>query len=242
MKILITNDDGMNAPQLIPLIRWCQSKGDVTVVVPKQEQSAKSHSIEIRQAFEIQQVDLVPGVPVWSVDSTPADCVRFAHSYLHGDYDLVISGINRGYNLGQDIFYSGTVAAASEAVNKGYKALAISASLKYYDRAVGMLDQIISYLEENRLLDLHPLYNINIPADPSHCRITKQGGYSFEEKFEPLGNNMFRPGGKPIHSDGSDLSLDTDAVLHHYISVTPLTIQRTDLAVFEQLTRESAVR
>ena len=109
MKILITNDDGVNAPQLVPLIRKCQKLGDVTVIVPKQEQSAKSHSIEIRNAFEIRQTELEPGITVWTVDSTPADCVRFAVSGLKLTFDLVISGINLGYNLGEDSMYSGTL-------------------------------------------------------------------------------------------------------------------------------------
>ena len=73
MRILITNDDGMHASQLIPLVRWCRKLGDVTVVVPKVEQSAKSHGIEIHKTFEAKQVELAPDVTAWAVDSTPAD-------------------------------------------------------------------------------------------------------------------------------------------------------------------------
>lgn len=235
MNILITNDDGLAAAQLVPLIRWCQKRGKVTVAVPKTEQSAKSHSIEIRKPFEIKQVELRPGITVWSVDSTPADCVRFAHSYLKEDYNLVISGINRGYNLGQDILYSGTAAAASEAVNKGYTAIALSTSVKFYDQAVNYLDEIFAFLETHRLLEKHNLYNINIPVDPKGIRITHQGGFSFSEEFVPMGENMFFPGGSPMRSNGSDLTRDTDAVHSGFISVTPLTTQRTDWNIYEQL-------
>jgi len=238
MKILITNDDGMNAPQLIPLIRKCSHFADVTVVVPKHEQSAKSHSIEIRNPFEIKQVELEPGITVWAVDSTPADCVRFAVTGLKQTYDLVISGINRGYNLGIDIYYSGTFSAAREAVNKGMRAVALSSSVKYYDQAVNHLDDILLYLKENRLLEQHPLYNINIPVDPRGFRITCQGGRSFSEEFISLDHDLYAPGGKPIKADGSDPNRDTDAAMLGYISVTPMVTNLTDMTIFHRLREE----
>ena len=100
MRILITNDDAMYAPQLVPLIRWWQKHGQVTVVVPKFEQSGKSHGIEIHKSFEAKQVTLAEGITAWAVDSTPADCVRFALLGLNQQYDLVVSGINKGLNIG----------------------------------------------------------------------------------------------------------------------------------------------
>lgn len=235
MKILITNDDGANAPQLIPLIKRCQKLGDITVVVPKFEQSAKSHSIEIRKEFEIRQTEPEPGITVWTVDSTPADCVRFAVSGLKMQFDLVISGINRGYNLGKDTMYSGTLAAASEAATKGMKAVALSASMKYYDRAAEHLDEIFHYLEENRLWQQNDLYNINIPVDPKGFRITRLGGASFSEEFVPMGNHMYFPGGHPLRADGNEISRDTDAAALGYISVTPMSIDRTNMEVFAML-------
>ena len=235
MNILITNDDGAQAAQLVPLIRWCQTKGNVTVVVPKYEQSAKSHSIEIRKAYEIKQVELAPGIPAWTVDSAPADCIRFANKCLDTRFDLVISGVNRGYNLGQDIMYSGTFAAASEAVNKGMKAIALSTSIKYYDQALGHMDEIFRYIEENRLLELHDLYNINIPVDPKGFRITRQGGPSFSEDFAPIGNDLYEPTGVPRRAVGTDIECDIGAVAQGYISVSPMTTDRTDLTMFRKL-------
>jgi len=235
MNILITNDDSVHAPQLLPLIKWSQTKGEVTVVVPKVEQSGKSHSIEIRNPFEIRQEELEPGITVWAVDSTPADCVRFAVSGLKQDFDLCISGINRGYNLGWDAMYSGTLAAASEAAHKGMKALAISTSVKYYDRAVTHLDEIFRFLDEYDLFQNNPLYNINIPVDPKSIRITRQGGLSFCEEFRPIGNDLYAPDGRPLKADGSDLTRDTDATMLGYISVTPMVIDRTNQAVFQKL-------
>lgn len=237
MKILITNDDGTAAAQLLPLIQWCRTLGEVTTVVPKFEQSGKSHSIEIHKPMEIKQVELAPGISIWTVDSTPADCVRFAVSGLKEHYDLTISGINRGYNLGYDVMYSGTFAAASEAVNKGMQALAISTSVKYYDKAVSQLAGIFRYIEEHDLFAHNPLYNINIPVDPKGIRITRQGGLSFCEEFRPLGNDLYLPDGKPLHSDGADLTLDTDACKRGYISISPMTITRMNLDAYQELKR-----
>lgn len=235
MRILITNDDGAGAAQLLPLIKWCQKLGEVTVVVPKFEQSGKSHSIEIHKPFEAKRIELEPGISIWAVDSTPADCVRFACSGLKLEFDLVISGINRGLNLGHDTMYSGTFAAACEAVNNGIRAIALSTSIKYYDRAVKHLDKIFQYLRENRLLQLNELYNINIPVDPKGIRITRQGGPYFIEEFTYLGNDLYSPVGKPLRSDGCDLSLDTDALRCGYISVTPMTTDRTKMDIYHQL-------
>lgn len=235
MKILITNDDGVHAPQLIPLIRWCRKLGDVTAVVPKTEQSAKSHSIEIRSAFEIRKIALEDDIHVWTVDSSPADCVRFAVSGLKQSFDLVISGVNRGYNLGKDIFYSGTVAAATEAVNKGIPALALSTSIKYYEHAIDHLDEIFHFIREANLYQLGSLYNVNIPVNPKGFRITTQGGLSFREEFQPIGNDMYFPAGTPLRADGSDPDADTTAVSLGYISITPMTTNRTDLEIFSKI-------
>ena len=235
MNILITNDDSVSAPQLLPLIRECRKIGNVTVVVPKFEQSAKSHSIEIKQAFEVRLVEPEPGISLWTVDSTPADCVRFAVSGLKMTFDLVISGINRGYNLGKDTMYSGTLAAATEAVTKGMKALAVSTSVKYYDRAVTHLPEILDYFEQNRLWEMNDLYNVNIPVDPVGFRITRLGSASFSEEFIPQENGLYFPGGKPIRSDGSDITRDTDAAARGYISVTPMSVDRTNTEVFSRL-------
>lgn len=235
MKILITNDDGVNAAQLVPLIRWCQKLGDVTVVVPKFEQSGKSHSIEIHKPFEAKQVALVPGVPVWAVDSTPADCVRFACSGLKLSFDLVLSGINRGLNLGHDIMYSGTFAAACEAVNNGIKALALSTTVKGYPRATEQLDRIFAYLQEHRLLEKNDLYNINIPEDPRGIRITRQGGPYFLETFQALENDLYMPVGSPIQSVGQDPTLDTVSHRQGYISISPMTTDRTSHSLFREL-------
>ena len=237
MRILITNDDGVHAEQLVPLIKWCRKLGDVTTFVPKFEQSGKSHGFEIHKAFEAKQVELEPGVTVWTVDSTPADCVRFAVLGLGLEFDLVISGINRGLNIGSDMMYSGTIGAASEGVNLGMKAIALSTPPKYYDQAITHLDRIFEFVETHKLLDLNPIYNINIPADPKdEIRITHQGGPYYSDRFPHIGDDMYRPTGYPVWKDSSDKTLDTDVTLNGYISITPLTIDKTNWEVYRKLT------
>lgn len=235
MKILITNDDGLYAEQLPALIRWCRKLGEVQVVVPKVEQSGKSHGIEIHKAYEAKQVQLAPDITVWAVDSTPADCVRFACYALNLEFDLVISGINRGLNMGRDIMYSGTVSAASEAVNQGKKAIALSTPPKNYEFAVDYLDEVFAFIEKHRLLERNNLYNINIPADPKGIRFTRQGGPFFSDDFMPEDNDMYRPCGKPVWVDSNDLNLDTDCVQHGFISISPLTVDRTNKELFAEL-------
>ena len=237
MRILVTNDDGVYASQLLPLVRWCQKLGEVTTVVPKVEQSGKSHGIEIHKPFEAKQVELAPDVTVWAVDSTPADCVRFAVLGLGLQFDLVISGVNRGLNIGSDAMYSGTVGAACEAVNLGIRAIALSTPPKYYDHATDHLDRIFDYVWERDLLSVNDIYNINIPADPGEIRITRQGGPYYSDDFPAIGNDQYRPTGKPIWVDRNDDTLDTDATMHGYITITPLTIDKTNYEVYRKLTQ-----
>lgn len=235
MRILITNDDGAQAPQLGALIKWCRKLGDVTVFVPKVEQSGKSHGFQINKPFEVKQTELEPGLSIWTVDSTPADCVRMAVLGMKMEFDLVISGINRGLNVGADMMYSGTVGAASEAVNLGFKAIALSTTPKYYDCAAEQLDRIFDFVMENKLLELNPIYNINIPEDPAGIRITRQGGPYFSDKFPAIGNDLYCPTGYSIWEDRGDDTLDTDATFHGYITITPLTIDKTNHTVFNKL-------
>ena len=237
MRILITNDDGIRAPGLLPLAQWAQRLGEVTVFAPKFEQSGKSHGIEIHKSFEVKQVDFAPGITAYTVDSTPADCVRYAILGMKEKFDLVISGINRGLNIGRDVIYSGTAGAIFEANALGVPAIAFSTSPSYYDRAVEHMDEIFQYIMDNRLMEKNDLYNVNIPDDPVGFRITRQGGPYYSDEFESMENDMKMPRGKDVFKPSNTMDLDTDAVLvHHLISISPLTIDRTNLAVYHQLT------
>ena len=237
MRILITNDDSVTASQLLPLVRYCQTMGDVTVVVPKVEQSGKSHGIDIHDPFRVHHIALADDVTAIAVESTPADCVRFAILGLEMEFDLVISGVNRGYNIGSDILYSGTVSAACEGVLLGIPAIALSTSFENYEHATEHLSDVFDYIHANKLMEVHNAYNINIPPAPKGVRITHQGGPYYSDSFPPTDvEGMYIASGKCVHENGGDLTLDTDAVISGYISIMPLTINRTDWTVYHQLT------
>ena len=235
MKILITNDDGIYASGLPALIQWAQSIGDVTVAAPEKEQSGKSHAIELHDGFRITKVNLFPRVTAYAVNSTPADCVRFAVFGLQEKFDLIISGINRGYNIGRDIMYSGTVAAIYEAANLSIPAIAFSTEPAYYANAAEQLPRIYQFFEDNHLLALNDLYNVNIPPTAQTIRITKQGGPYFSDDFVPQQPDYYKPIGKCVHMNKGDLTIDTDAVISGHISITPLQLDRTNVFVYEKL-------
>ena len=235
MRILITNDDGIRASGLIPLVKWAMKLGQVTVIAPKVEQSGKSHGIEIHKSFSLEQVDLVDGVEAYALDSTPADCVRYAILGRKDQYDLVISGINRGLNVGADIMYSGTVGAICEAANLGVHALAFSTSPAYYDRAVEHLDMAYDFIREHKLLEKNLFYNVNIPAQPTGIRITSQGGPYYSDEFT-IENGMVTPHGIDVFEACDREDVDTDCVLRYgMISITPMTNQRANMPLYEEL-------
>lgn len=234
MNILVTNDDSISAAQLLPLIRWCQKLGNVTTVVPRYEQSGKSHSIELHKPFSVEQIQLAPDVTAHALDSSPADCVRYAVLGLGMKFDLVISGINRGYNIGTDVMYSGTVAAIFESALLGIPAIAFSTSPGYYENAITHLDEIYAYIRNHNLLGIHNTYNINIPPEGKEILITRQGGPYYSDDFI-IENGLCTPHGKCVYVPTDDMSLDTNAVMNGHISITPLTVIRTDLSVFDKL-------
>ena len=235
MRILITNDDGIQAAGLIPLVKWAMKLGQVTVIAPKVEQSGKSHGIEIHKGFSLDPVNLVDGVEAYALDSTPADCVRYAILGRKDQYDLVISGINRGLNVGADIMYSGTVGAICEAANLGVHALAFSTSPEYYLEAVNHLDMVYNFIQEHKLLDKNMFYNINIPANPGAIRITRQGGPYYSDEFT-LRDGMVIPHGIDVFEASEHEDVDTDCVLRcGNVSITPMTNCRVNMAVYENL-------
>ena len=235
MRILVTNDDSISASGLLPLVRFCQTLGEVMVVVPKFEQSGKSHGIELHKAFECKQVKLAEDITAWAVDSTPADCVRFAILGLKEKFDLVISGINRGFNIGADQIYSGTVGAACEAVALGVPAIALSTCPEYYGSAHEQLASVWAFVQEKRLLELHPLYNINIPPEGKGFRFTHQGGPYYSDDFPHVGNDLYRPTGVLVYENKNDLNLDTDCVMAGYVSIMPMTYDKTHWELYNKL-------
>ena len=236
MRILITNDDGIEALGIKLLVEWAKKLGEVTVVAPKVEQSGKSHGIELTRPIEVLDRSDLYGIEAYSVDSTPADCIRFGILGMKRKYDLVLSGINKGANLGKDIVYSGTVGAIFEAAALDHKALALSTFPDTLEDASRHLDTAYEYIVENRLLDMNPIYNINIPASVNGVKITRQGRAYFADEFIPNGNNLYsQMGYYNEDEDQSDIDLDAVAVNHGLISITPMQNDRTEFSIFNKL-------
>ena len=236
MKILVTNDDSITSEVLLPLAKWAKQFGEVTVVVPKYEQSGKSHCIEIHKAFEVKQVPFDdPDIKAYTVDSSPADCVRYAIEGMKLSFDFVISGINRGLNLGIDMLYSGTVGAVFEAACFGLPAVALSTEPGGFEEAMDALEEVKEFFITHGLMKKNSLYNVNIPKNHKGIRITRMGRRYFADDFLPQGNDMFLPTGKSVWKDSGNYSIDTDAALTGYISVLPLTLDRTNTDVFIEL-------
>lgn len=237
MRICVTNDDGIHSEGLHRLVTWAQRLGDVYVFAPKVEQSAKSHAVEIRKAFEAKPAEVPGAVKAWAVDSTPADCVRFAVLGQHERFDLVISGVNKGLNIGQDIMYSGTCSAAMEAAGLGINALALSTEPESFDDVFAQMDRVWDYIAANELYSKAKLWNVNVPLNTTgEIRITRQGGPYYSDDFIPEANDMYRPMGKDVFAATEGSDFDTDCVLkHRCISLMPLTIDRTDWNAYQAL-------
>ena len=237
MKILIVNDDGIEAPAILQLAKWAQKLGEVVIVAPKVEQSGKSQSVLLKEFFSVEKRELAEGIRAYAVESSPADCVRYGLNALGEKFDLVLSGINCGLNIGAELMYSGTAGAATEAVYQGVRALALSSKISYYDKAVSHMDAIYDYIVKNDLFALNDFYNINIPENPDgRIRITRQGKFRYGDVHQKKGEELVSiPLGPRLHEPVPGGEYDIDAVFEGVISITPITLERTNLDVYSKL-------
>lgn len=173
MRILVVNDDGITAEGIRRLAACAMRFGEVWVVAPAKQCSAMSQRITVRGEIEVQKVAFpIEGVKAYSVDGTPADCVKIALRYLLPEKpDIVFSGINEGYNAGYDILYSGTIGAAVEALSSGIPAIAFSCEMNgIYDVVDAHIEQITRELLTQKL-PANALWNVNFPGcSLSECK------------------------------------------------------------------------
>lgn len=244
--VLLSNDDGFSSPGIRALFDALSSWADVVLVAPESEQSASSHSLSLHRPLRAREVE----PRVFAIDGTPADCVYVAlHAgtrFLPRWPDLVCSGINRGLNLGQDAFYSGTVAAAREGALRGIPAIASSAPPKgELARYAALTSSLARLLFESTKATAvprpgpsvsrsTPLLNLNFPLDWSgELRRTRLGARVYEEvidvRRDPRGREYMWLGGPGVRHD-PEPGTDTDAYDEGAASITPLVLDlsRTD--------------
>jgi 5'-nucleotidase len=238
MRLLLSNDDGILARGLECLERAARPLGDVWVVAPDREQSATSHSLTLHHPLRPVQL----GDQRWQVDGTPTDCVMVAISALLPDRpDFVLSGINHGPNMGEDVLYSGTVAAAMEGLALGVPSIAVSFAgrvLRSDDSLledhVSTLTTLLDHLTKLPAFPADTLLNVNIPAVPAAevkgVKLTRLGRRVFSDSLtkmkDPWGREILWIGGGSVAWSGSDDS-DFRAVKDSYVSVTPLHLDLT---------------
>lgn len=242
MNILCTNDDGYLAAGIRVLASAAKSLGTVTMVAPDREQSATSHSLTLHHPLRARRS--TDGT--WVVDGTPTDCVILAvNELLPTVPDVCVSGINHGPNMGEDVLYSGTVAAAMEATVIGIPAVAVSYTGDRYEELEGWEAVIRSLLEgilRQPDFPKHTLFNVNLPGcspdDVKGIRVTSLGKRRYSEAItranDPSGKEYFWIGGGSVHWKGHDDS-DFQAVRDGYISVTPLHLDLTNYRLLEEI-------
>ncbi len=242
MKILCTNDDGYLAAGIGVLAQACTSLGDVTVVAPDREQSATSHSLTLHHPLRARRA--TDGA--WVVDGTPTDCVILALNELLPDQpDVCVSGVNHGQNMGEDVLYSGTVAAAMEATVMGIPSVALSYTGERWEEIEGwgsVVGTILGQILEPERFPEHTLFNINLPEcapdEVKGVRVTSLGKRRYAESItralDPSGREYFWIGGGSIQWRGPADS-DFQAVADGYVSVTPLHLDLTNYTLLEEI-------
>ena len=240
MLILLTNDDGIHSPGLRVLARALAPLGRVAVVAPDRERSAVSHALTLH--LPLRATEQSPDW--WAVDGTPTDCVNIGiHGLVKATPQLVVAGINLGANLGDDLTYSGTVAAAMEATLMGVPALAVSLAGASFTEAdfhwAGHWAACLAVLVRDHGLPADTFLNVNVPAGrPLGMQLTRQGkrryGDAVIEKLDPRGRSYYWIGAGELALQDLE-GTDVHAVQRELVSVTPLHLDLTNYAAFERL-------
>ncbi|RUO74019.1 5'/3'-nucleotidase SurE [Pseudidiomarina sediminum] len=233
MKLLVSNDDGVHAPGIAALHEALKEIAKVRVIAPDRNCSGASNSLTLHNPLRVQQLEN----GFYSVNGTPTDCVHLGtNSPLADDVDLVVSGINDCPNMGDDVMYSGTVAAAMEGRFMGLPAIAVSMggrSHDYYETAARVVADIVNKMAETPLR-LATILNINVPAMPYEdlkgVKVTRLGrrhrAETMVEATDPFGKKIYWYGPVGGHQDDAE---DTDfhAVREGYVSITPISLDMT---------------
>ncbi len=244
MHFLISNDDGISARGIQVLSTWMKKLGLVTIVAPDQNRSGASNSLTLDAPVRIREI----GERTYRVQGTPTDCVHIALTgLLESDPDMVVSGINAGANLGDDVIYSGTVAAAMEGRFLGRPAIAVSLVFDekptHYETAAQAVVLIVERLSQDPL-PADTILNINVPDTPWQdirgFEVTRLGHRHRSEAtvrmLDPRGQPMYWIGPAGAEQDAGP-GTDFDAVRRGYVSITPIHVDLTRFKALEQVAR-----
>lgn len=247
MKILVTNDDGINARGIHELASALSKEAEVYVFAPETERSACGHGITVRSPIIVTEVDFSGAIKAWTISGTPADCVKLGLRILKREgikIDFVYSGINHGSNLGTDTLYSGTVSGAIEGVINGIPSIAVSVNShcpQYFKPACDVALKTL-HLAAGKL-DGSTVLNINLPELPSEeikgIRITRLGAREYDEDFlyrkDEQGRSSYVYSGKPVVYTDLPEDIDVIAVQNGCISITPLHYDLTSYKRVEEV-------
>ena len=240
MNILVSNDDGIASEGILALEEALQSLGEVYTVAPDRQQNSMSHALTLHRPLRVDEI----GPRRYAVDGTPTDCVKLALTgLLPVRPDMVVSGINKGPNLGDDIFYSGTVSAAIEATLLGIPSIAVSLATfqNFVFEAAAEFAATLAFKVMERGMPTGTLLNVNVPPiarqEIKGWRFTRQGKRHYSEKIvervDPRGRKYYWIGGDDLGFDQED-GTDCVAVHEGFISVTPLQADLTNYKFLQE--------
>jgi 5'-nucleotidase len=245
LKILVSNDDGIDSPGIYTLVKTLKEIGEVTIVAPLKEQSAVGHAITMQVPLRVIKYHKNGEFFGYAVDGTPADCVKMGiKNILKTPPDIVISGINHGSNTAINIIYSGTVSAAREAAIMDIPSIAVSLTshtatdFTFAAKVAKMIAQEIAGKE----LPLGTLLNVNVPDIPEDqiagILLTRQGKSKwddiYEQRKDPYGREYYWLTGNLMEVD-TEIETDQAAINKHYVSVTPIHFDLTDYKTFDMM-------
>lgn len=248
MKILLTNDDGINARGISELADALNKKAEIYICAPHTQKSACGHGITIHSSIVVEEVDYQGAQKAFSIEGTPADCVKIGLKLLEQEgvvIDMVYSGINHGGNMGTDTLYSGTVSAAVEGALCGLPSVAVSIDSltpKHFGIAKKLAVEVMEKVDFHEI-DPKMIININTPnmaaEDLKGVRVTSLGIREYDEWFEEVthvdGKKAYKYAGRPIFHTDKNIDIDVSAVESGYASITPLHYDLTSYDLIKKV-------
>ncbi len=240
MRLLVCNDDGIQSEGMIVLAKMLCRDHNVTVIAPNVNRTANAHAMTVGKPLKLEKCEICSQIESFSFEGTPADCVKFGLYRARGQIDAVISGINRGANIGTDTLYSGTLSAAIESLIFDVPSIALSCEgLTSEDYSVAA--EICRTLIPNLLSKWKKgfTWNVNFPdirrGKPIGIKFTPLGVNIYSDHYVMKGENSYALFGEPLCHDGNPEDCDVEWIKKQYVTVTPILLDKTAHCVLEQI-------